>query len=84
MTDTLEPGTYLGGESIDPLTTLCELATTVANERIAWADTDYGLTLPEFRMLDRAAKILMLNARHVPLIVEEVLAKAREHGGLRS
>ena len=68
----------------DPLHLISQLASEVAHELAAEYAPD-RLHEPDNRyaMLDRARTLLMLNARHVPVVVDEILEMALAQGGYK-
>ncbi|TXN08933.1 hypothetical protein FV222_00230 [Methylobacterium sp. WL103] len=62
---------------VDPLTLVCELATSVARTIIEdWLPNDLWHKTPEIQHLAAARKLLMINGRHVPMVIDEALDRA--------
>lgn len=59
---------------------LCELASSVARAVTQdWLPNDQMHATPEQRMLVRARRLLVLNGKHCPLVIDEALDLMERH-----
>lgn len=80
----VQPSPASGGTPLDPLDLISQLANEVAHELAAeYAPDRLHEPDPRYAMLDRARTMLMQNARHVPVAVDEILELALAQGGYK-
>lgn len=73
-------GAHPGGPKVDPLDVISGLAA-----HVAWTVTSnhpdnasFTSDRAELELLTKARHLLILNARHVPQVIDELLLKARD------
>lgn len=69
---------------LDPLQLLTESTEALADiiER-TYSFEEYRVERPEFELFRKVAKLLKINARHVPRSIDQIIDIARAHGGLK-
>ncbi|WP_279357197.1 hypothetical protein [Methylobacterium indicum] len=81
LDDNLAPGPQ---NELDPLQLLTESTEALADIIVrTYSFKEYRVERPEFELFRKAAKLLKINARHVPRSIDQVIDYARSHGGLQ-